>query len=260
MRKRDTSMAMDSRPELPAVDEGLIVPERGYEVIGGEVVAVSPAHEPHARRHSKLAALLEACAAEGWLVASDMLTRTGMREELAPDASVYPAARHPTTGGRQLERLAFEIAVSETLAHSGRKAASLVERGVAEVFAIDVERSRALQWSKQTSSWELLPHDAVITDLALAVPLAIADVLSAAAADDALARALLAKRNGVIEAALRDTRAQGRAEAIIGVLEARAVPITLDARARILATRDEATLARWLARVASCASVDELLA
>ncbi|HWB73325.1 MAG TPA: hypothetical protein VG755_00190 [Nannocystaceae bacterium] len=67
----------------------------------------------------------------------------------------------------------------------------------------------------------------------------------------------------MLEAALRETHAQGhaqgRAEAIIGVLEARALPISHDARAQILAMRDEATLARWLARVASCTSVDELL-
>jgi hypothetical protein len=36
---------------------------------------------------------------------------------------------------------------TETLAHAGRKAAELVGRGARRVFAIDVERQRALDWA-----------------------------------------------------------------------------------------------------------------
>src|SRR5689334_23991645 len=115
-------MVTDQRTRLPAVDESLVVPEQGYEVIDGQVLAVSPAEEPHATRHTKLAALLQAHVAEGWRVAVDMLTRTGQLDEFAPDASVYPSARDPVTGGRQLERLAFEIVATERLAHAGLKA------------------------------------------------------------------------------------------------------------------------------------------
>lgn len=59
---------------------------------------------------------------------------------------MYPAAPDPRTGGRQLEQLAFELASTQSLDHAGRKAAKLAGRGMRHVFAIDIERSRALEW------------------------------------------------------------------------------------------------------------------
>ncbi len=53
--------------------------------------------------HSALDALVRAHRAEGYAVAVDMLTRTSRTDDIAPDVSVYPAARDPRTGGRQLE-------------------------------------------------------------------------------------------------------------------------------------------------------------
>jgi len=38
--------------------------KNGFEIVGGELVAVSPAHEPHGSQHSKLSALLEAYCAQ----------------------------------------------------------------------------------------------------------------------------------------------------------------------------------------------------
>lgn len=84
-------------PDLIAPDDRLIASECGFEIVGGEVVAVSPAHEPHGSRHSKLSALLEAYAAEGFNAASDMLTRASTKEDFAPDGSIYPAARDART-------------------------------------------------------------------------------------------------------------------------------------------------------------------
>lgn len=55
------------------------MPETRYGVIDGRVVYVSPADPPHASRHSKLSALLEASVAPGFEAASDMLTRTSDR-------------------------------------------------------------------------------------------------------------------------------------------------------------------------------------
>jgi hypothetical protein len=57
-------------------------------------------------------------------------------------------------------------------------------------------------------------------------------------------------------------RAEGRAEglvaALLAVLAARAFVPTADERARVDAA-DEATLSRWLAHVATCGSVAELI-
>ena len=228
--------------------------------------------------------LLEAYCAAGYNAASDMLTRTGLREDFAPDGSIYPIARDPTTGGRMLEELAFEVVVTESLAHAGRKAASLIRRGVRRVFAIDVERGRGLAWSSELDGWEILAADAMIEDRVLVTALAIRDLVSAGSADDAVARALVAKRNAVVRTAVEEGRAQGRtegraqgraegrtegrtegraqgrAEAIVAILVARGLSPRPDERDLILATDDEDVLARWLAAVATCTSVAALIA
>lgn len=247
---------------FPPVDERLVAPECGYEIVDGLVVAVTPAFEPHARRHAKLAALLEAHVAEGFTVAVDMLTRTAAKSDFAPDVSIYAIARDPETGGRQLEDIAFEIVSSETLAHAGAKAASLVARGVRRVFAIDVERERALEWSTRTAGWEILGPDARIEDRLLVAPLDTRDLVAVTHADDAIAHALIAKGNTVIDAALAMHHEQGRLHAtvaaIIAVLAARGLTPTDAERSRILALRDEEVLARAIAVATRCAAVDEI--
>ena len=47
------------------VDERLIAPGSGYELIDGKVAPVPPRDERHGTRHSKVAAILEAYAADG---------------------------------------------------------------------------------------------------------------------------------------------------------------------------------------------------
>lgn len=259
-----SSMGSNANPELPPIDEHLVIPESGYEMDDGKLVRVSPALEPHANRNSKLAALLEAHVADDFDVAVDMLTRISQTSDRAPDASVYPVARDPVTGGRQLEHLAFEIASAESLVHAGRKAAGLAGRGVRRVFAIDVDRERVFEWSRPLASWSILDSTTSIVDPALAVPLPVRTLLQITKADDAVAAALLAKGNPVLEAFGREQRseglAQGRAEAILAVLASRALPVPAHEQERILGERDLARLARWLARAASCTSVAELLA
>lgn len=240
-------------------DERLVVPDQGYELVGGQVVAVNPAKEPHARRHAKLTALLEAYAAEGYAVACDMLTRAASNEDFAPDASVYPSARDPSTGGRQLEELAFEVVATESLSHAGLKAESLSRRGVRRIFAIDVERERGLEWSRSLGAWQILGSDAAIEDPALVCPLLLRDLVTAGRASLAMARALVASDNEVILELRAKAEVDGQLRAIIGVLTARGLHPTSTERARLLDERDDATLQRWIARVATCRSVAELL-
>ncbi len=256
------------------VDERLVMPETRFEVIDGEVVYVSPADPPHATRHSKLSALLEAFVAAGYEAASDMLTRTSEKGDMAPDGSVYPSAPDPRTGGRQIEQLAFEVVSTEALGHSAKKAAALASRGVRRVFALDVERRRALEWSVPTGAWQIMARDAVIDDPAFVLPLPVHDLVSAAKADDAVARALLAKQNPVLMDALAEARfdaralgrvegsvegkAEGKAEAILAVLAARRLRVDAGTAARIRALRDPADLERWLALAATCADFAQL--
>lgn len=106
-----------------------------------------------------------------------------------------------------------------------------------------------------------------ITDPALEVPLPIEAIIHSAKADDAVARALDAKRNPVIEVIHAESRAEGReegiyrgqAQAVVAVLAARGVSLDPGERDRILGERDPARLERWIARAIVCTSVAELL-
>ncbi len=262
-------MSMSFKPapeppaELPEVDERLAEPETRFEVEDGRWVYVAPADEPHGEGHISVGALVKSHRADGYSVAGDMLTRTSRTDDLAPDVSLYPSARNPRSGGRQLEELVFEVVSAQSLARVGQRAAKLVARGVRRVFALDVKRMRALEWSKDTGEWRLLARSGQIEDPALAVPLPIDALLDAALADDAIARALRAKRHPEFLAEREEGRAEGeargRAEGLFVVLALRGLDPTEDERHRILAERDPGRLARWLAAARTCADVATLL-
>jgi Uma2 family endonuclease len=264
--------AMFDMPPWPAVDDQLAEPETRYEVRDGELVHVSPAHAPHAIRHSKISALVEAHAASDFDVASDMLTRTSADNDFAPDVSVFPSDRDPITGGRQLEHLAFEVVATQSLGNAGEKAAELTARGVRRVFAIDVDRERALEWSTALGTWRMLDPSGHIADVALAVPLPLEALVRAAKADNAMARALVAKNNPVIAQNRAEGHAEGevkgraegelkgRAESVLELLAARGIAPIGAERARILGERDPGLLSRWLVRAVSCATVAEIFA
>ena len=175
---------------------------------------------------------------------------------------MFPLAPDPGTGGRQLEHLAFEVVSTEALSHAAKKAADLSGRGVRRVFAIDVERARAFEWSPDLGTWRLLESSGSIVDCCLAVPLPIDALINASKADDVVARALLAKRNPVLVRALAEVEAKeqavGRLLSILEVLAQRDVAVGTEERGRILAERDVETLKRWLQRAMTCASVTEL--
>jgi Uma2 family endonuclease len=244
--------------QLPEIDDGLVEPETRYEMLDGELVYVSPARRRHATRHAQLCALIEAHSGPEFEVACDLLTRTSQVDDFAPDVSVSPSALDPTTGRRQLAQLVFEIVSTQTLRNAGRKAAKLAARGVRRVFAIDLERSRALEWSAELGAWSVLDSSGQIDDPALDVPLPIEMLIHEAKMQDAMARALRARRNPVIEEGLAESRARGWAEAVLGVLVGRGVAVDREARERILAERDPARLDRWLARAVVCGSAAEL--
>jgi len=262
----------------PAVDERLIMPETRYEVIDGEVVYVSPAEYPHASRHSKLSALLEAYVADGFDAVCDMLTRTSEKGDMAPDGSIFPLEPDPETEGRQIERLAFEVVSTERLSHAGRKAAALKARGVERVFAIDVERQRLLEWSVETDAWSMLLTSDVIEDRSLVAPMPIAALVGAASEDDAIAQALIAKKNpvlmGAVEARFGQGRDEGRvegrdeglavgrvagkAEALRAVLSTRGLVLSAEQRALLESCSDNAVLERWLIRAVTAADANEV--
>ena len=262
------SDAIEADLGLPAIDERLVTPQTPYEMWDGELVYVPPADPPHSTRHLQIAALIEAHTGPGFESGADLLTRTSRVDDIAPDVSVFPEAPDPRTGGRQLEQLAFEITSTQSLGHAGRKAAKLVGRGVRRVFAIDLGRSRALEWSARLGAWQVLDSGGHIEDPALAVPLPVEALVRDAKADDAVARALLAKRNPVLVQGRAEAKAEGRAEgkaegkaeAVIVLLAARGIALDRATRMRILGERNPQQLERWLGRAATCATLTELLA
>jgi hypothetical protein len=252
------------------VDEQIVMPETRYEIVKGRLRYVRPSKEEHGSRHSKLSALLEAHVVEAYTAASDMLTRTSEDSDVAPDAAVYAVARDPRPGGRRLEELTFEVVSKQRLRAATEKAELLAERGVRRVFALDVKRKRALEWSRARRVWELLPPAGSINDEVFALPLPIAALVEAARVDDAVAAALLAKMNPVLERAIAQHRAEGKAEgvaegkaeakaeAVLTVLAARKIPVSMKQGARIRSLHDEATLDGLLRRAATCRSASEL--
>jgi hypothetical protein len=252
------STTPDPISELPEVDQRLVAPETRFEIVDGRPVYVAPADEPHGERHSGLAGLLRAHRAVGYSVAVDMLTRTSRRDDIAPDASVYPTARDPRTGGRQLEELVFQIASTESLSDAGVKAAKLVARGVRRVFALDLKRVRVLEWLQ--GRWALVERGSRIVDPALAVPLGVDALLDAALTDDAIVRAFRVKRHPEFAAERAEGEVQGCAKALLIVLVGRGLEPSDGERERILAERDMGRLERWLAVAGTCADVAELLA
>ena len=93
---------------------------------------------------------------------------------------------------------------------------------------------------------------------------------STARADDAVARALLFKRNPVLVQKLAESKAEGKAEgeaagkaagkaeALIMVLTARGIVLDDVTRTRFLGERDAHQLDRWIARATTCKTLAEL--
>lgn len=264
-----------ANPELPAVDERLVAPESRYEIDDGKLVYVAPADPPHAISHGALGAVLRAHCHPGFTVALDMLTRTSRTSDIAPDASVFPSAPDPRTGGRQLEVLAFEIVSTESIGHAAHKAAMLAARGVRRTFGLDVVRRRAFEWSPALADWSMLATEGQLEDPALAVPVPIAALVDAARADDATVKAFRTRRHpeflaereqGIeqgIERGIEQGVEQGRALALRAVLRKQLVirfgPLAPADDARIEAAMLP-QLERYLERVVTAAALAEVLA
>src|ERR1044071_2629651 len=139
--------------ELPPEDERLVAPETPYEMVDGELVYVPPSDYDHGDRQSKAAGLIDACVRPEFSVVTEGLTRVSRTTDIAPDISVYPRARDPATGRRRVVELAFEIVSTQSLASAADKARRLSAGGVRRVFAIDVERNRAMEWSSGLDAW-----------------------------------------------------------------------------------------------------------
>jgi len=209
-----------------AVDDRIVASESRAEIVEGQLHMAPPSHEDHAVPHAKLAYVLGAHTTSAFVVAVDMLTRTSVTSDFAPDVSVFPVER-TESGGRQLEHLAFEIVNEQALAVQTTKARELVRRGVRRVFCVVVAKRKILEWSRETDSWAATPLE-TLDDPCFARPVPTAAILGAST-DDAVAAALRAKRHPAFEEARNAGREEGKAEglriAVRDLCEALGVPL-----------------------------------
>jgi hypothetical protein len=215
-----------------------------------------PASAPHGDRHCELDYVVRAHARRGYITSTDLLTRTSAESDFATDTCVRRAGEDLQTGSRFLEELAFEVVFTQSVHDITVRADELASRGVRRIFAIFVKDGIVKEWSASARAFRPLAPDASIEDPCLSYPIRVEALLNAAEADNAVARALLAKKNPVLVAA----QATAKAESILSVLKARGVPVSDDVRERILQCTDLGRLERWLVRAATAASTAEVLA
>lgn len=200
-----------SREEWPAVDERLVMPGSGIEILDGKVLSVPGADPPHAEHHARLVYLLAAHVAPGFVATVDMLTRTSPVSDFAPDASIYPEGPDAKTGGRRLEVMAFEVVSKQALAVPAKKAKELSRRGVERVFALVLSRQRALEWDRRVGRFRPMHPDEHIEAPCLAIPIGVRELVGTARADEAVLAALEARRPDLV--ARIEAKAEARGEA-----------------------------------------------
>jgi len=254
---------------FPPVDEHLVEPEvTRDEIIGGRRVVAFPAEAPHADQHGRLQYVLQAHVAPGYVAAVDLLTRLDQKSDFASDACVRREGVDPQTGKRHLEELAFEVVSEQREQDVSEKVPRMHRRGVRRIFAIFIKSQQVCEWSAEgPGSWRPLGLASSIEDPCLAKPLAVAALLDAAAADDAVVQALAAKDNPELrrmnDAARSEGKAEGRVEelatSILSVLEARGIAVSPDQRQEILRGADLDQLRHWLRRSALAVTADDIL-
>lgn len=255
---------------FPPLNEHLVAPEvTRDEIIGGRRVVAQPAQEPHATRQFTLDYVLAPHIAPGYTGAADLITRVDADSDFASDACVYRSETDPQTGTRHLEELVFEVVSEQNEGVVTEKAVRMHRRGVRRIFAIFVKGNpRVCEWSADTRSWRLLSLSSSIEDPCLTVPLKVAALLDAAAANQAVVEALAAQGDPTIrerEAAARsegESRgvARGKSMAILQFLEARGLAVSPSQREEILRCGDLDRLDLWARRAALASSAAEVLA
>jgi hypothetical protein len=241
-------------------DDHVVQPGTRKEMFRGKIVEVSPARPGHGDLHTRLDKVVDLHVVDGYVSSSDLLTRRSHDSDFATDTSVRRAGIDPATGHRYLEELSFEIFFRESSEYARDRARDVVGYGVRRMFGIFVKERwpgsddagvvdcAVAEWSAERDDWIRLAPDQVITDPCLFPPVPVEALVDAVASRDAAARALIARRNPVLEAHLAQARLATVREALFEILEHRQVSLDESQRARIHGCDDIATLKRWLRR------------
>jgi hypothetical protein len=197
--------------QQPKLDEHLVEGETREEMLRGERIYAAPAREPHAERHFELDYVIRAHVKDGYIGASDMLTRAGPGSEFATDTAVRKRGIDPETGTRYLEELAFEVVSTQSMREMIMRAEDLSNRGVRRLLAIfvGVARNEVCEWSVSEHRFVTLSLDDSLVDPTLARPIPIRALLDATLADDAVVDALYVKGNRRLRAIMTREHERG---------------------------------------------------
>ncbi len=239
------ALRLPSAREFPPLDEHIVQPELSRdEVLRGRSIIAAPSRPPHGDRHFGLDYVLGAHVKPGWVGSSDLLTRVAVGSDFASDTCVRKTGIDPTTGERYLEELAFEGVNEQSLRDVTEQAEDMSARGVRRVFALFAKKGEVREWSPSLRAWQTLEPEATLDDPALSRPIRVRELLDAAEADDAVARALLAKDNPVLVEARAQSLRDGLREGIEAVCELLGIERTASRSAQLDAPGLTALLAK----------------
>jgi len=273
-----------SRAPLPKLDEHLVKPEvTRDEVVRGERMVAMPSLPEHGDRHFGLDYVLGAHIKKDYVGSTDLITRFAAQSDFATDTCVRRRGTDPKTGERYLEEVAFEVVHTQSKKDIRNRAEDLTARGVRRFFAVFVKKGEVGEWSAKEGSFVMLAPDGEISDRTFAAPLSVRALLDAAETDNGVARALLAKKNPVLEAAQKKHHEEGlekgiekgieqgiekgiergilegKVSAILALLDARGLPVTPALRRTISTCSDATLIDTWLKRVATATSAAEVV-
>ena len=137
-------------------------------------------------------------------------------------------------------------------------------RGVRRLFCVRVKTGLVYEWSHEHHDWQQVEGD--IVDRCFRVPIPVRALVDRVAADDTVARALLASRNSVLarevarEVASGEARGalDGRATSLLTVLAARSIAIDETHRAMVFAETDVARLDAWIIRAVTATTLADV--
>lgn len=210
--------------------------------------------------------LLGACLAPGHVGVTDLLMRWSPGDDHATDTAVRRAGIDAATGERHREEMAFEVAYAQRRGELEARARLRSRRGVRRIFAVFVKEGTVEEWSSATESWQMLDAEGAIEDRCLSAPLAVRALLAAASVDRAVARALIARKNPVIEEHAQAREATGYRRGYLEaqrktlqlVLARRGLELDAPQLAQVEACNDPDLLDRWLRRALTATHADEI--
>ncbi len=241
----------------PDIDDHLATPNTREEWFDGELMFTKPEGPVLADCRSRACYVVRGCAARGYSVAKNLLTRVDDNSDFGTGISIRKVGNNPRTGRRHLEEACFEVADRARLSHFGARAVKLLRRGARRCFIVVPNEDLVAEWDEESGAWIALVSDAAIVDPTLALPLPVAAFACQDAADGAVFLALWKKKVPVlIENAEKDpARLLGL---LIWYKFRPSDAATLDSIRETIHNADRHSLFRWAERVVNADQISDV--